>query len=406
MTIDDRLSRGGVAMTIVRRAAVTLAVWLAGSAALAATAAEPPYEINVLVPVTGGGAFLGKSYEEALTALENTVNGSGGIQGRPITFIVSDSQSTGQTGLQIVNGLMAKHVALFIDGGPSTVCSATIPIVQTAGPLDYCLSPLVTPVPRGYVFSAGASAYDFAAVAVRYLRNRGWKRLAMIVTTDTTGQAYERAIGTALTRPENRDVQLVASEHFNGADLSIAAQIARVEAAKPQALMLWATGTPLGTAVRGLKDTGYEIPVLTSNSNMTYAQMSAYQSVLPKELYFTSARGLLPEDTLRGPLRDAQTVYVNAFRKMNVRPDIGHSLIWDPAMVLVDALRHAGPNATSDQLHAYILGLHSWAGINGIYDFASGDQRGLGDGSIVVARWDPVKSTWVQVSAPKGALRP
>ena len=74
-------------------------------------------------------------------------------------------------------------------------------------------------------------------------------------------------------------------------------------------------------------------------------------------------------------------------------------------MLFVDALRHVGPAATSEQLRAYILGLHSWVGTNGVYAFASGDQRGLGDGAIVVARWDNAKTTWVQVSAPKGVLR-
>ena len=375
-------------------------------APLAAVAAAPePYEINVLVPQTGGGAFLGKSYEEALTALEATVNSTGGIHGRPLKFVIADSQTSGQVGLQIVNGLVAKHVPLFIDGGPSPVCNASIPVVQTAGPLDYCLSPVVTPVPGSFVFSASASANDLAAVAVRYLRNRGFKRLATIATTDTTGQAYDRAITAAFARPENRDVQLVAAEHFNGADLSVNAQLTRVQAAKPSALMVWATGTPLGTVLRNLKDAGNELPILTSNSNMTYAQMAAYKSALPREFLFTSARGLLSESTLKGPLRDAQAVYVGAFRKVHIKPDIGHSLIWDPAMAFVNALRHVPPNASAEQLHAYMLSLRSWVGTNGVYDYASGDQRGLGDGSIVVARWDPARTTWLQVSAPKGALR-
>jgi branched-chain amino acid transport system substrate-binding protein len=127
------------------RSLIAAAVLCALVAGGIASAADAPYEIDVLVPVTGGGAFLGKSYQEALTALESVVNASGGIHGRPLKFVVSDSQTSGQVGLQIVNGLLAKHVALFIDGGPSTVCSSTIPLVQTAGPMDYCLSPVVTP---------------------------------------------------------------------------------------------------------------------------------------------------------------------------------------------------------------------------------------------------------------------
>jgi hypothetical protein len=63
-----------------------------------------------------------------------------------------------------------------------------------------------------------------------------------------------------------------------------------------------------------------------------------------------------------------------------------------------------GPTATSEQLHDWVLSQHSWIGINGVYDFAAGDQRGLGDGSVVVALWSVPKDTWVQVSGPKGAL--
>jgi branched-chain amino acid transport system substrate-binding protein len=372
--------------------------------ATGARAADPPFEFNVLVPVTGGGAFLGKSYEEALTAAEGVVNDTGGIRGRPLKFVISDSQTSGQVGLQIVNSLIAKHVTLFIDGGPSPVCNSSIPLIEKSGPLDYCLSPTISPAPRSYVFSASASTTDLTAVSMRFLRNRGLKRLAVIEITDSTGQAYERAVAAVLQRHENADVQLVASEHFGATDISVAAQLSRIAAAKPTALMIWATGTPLGTVLHGLKDAGFELPVITNNSNMTYAQMSSYQSIMPTELYFPSLRSLLPERTLNGPLRDAQTVWVNAFAKLKVRPDSGHSLVWDSVMVFVDALRHVGPNATSEQLRDWILAQHSWVGANGVYDYAAGDQRGLGDGAIVMARWDKAKGTWVQVSAPKGAL--
>jgi branched-chain amino acid transport system substrate-binding protein len=392
-------------MNIFRTLLVIAVVLCTFANATGARAAQPPFEFNVLVPETGTGAFLGKSYEEALAGLEIAINSTGGIRGRPIKFVVSDSQTSGQVGLQIVNGLIAKHVSLFVDGGPSPVCNSSIPLIDKSGPLDYCLSPLITPAPRSYVFSSSASANDLAAVAIRFLRNKGLKRLAVIQITDSTGQAYERAVAVAMSRRENAGVQLVASEHFNAPDISVAAQLTRIAAAKPDALMIWATGSPLGTVLHGLKDGGYSFPVITSNSNMTYAQMASYESVMPKVFYFPSLRSLLPAHTHKGPLRDAQSVWVNSFAKLKIRPDSGHSLMWDAVMVFVDALRHAGPSATSEQLRDYILAQHSWVGTNGVYDFASGDQRGLGDGAIVMARWDAAKGTWVQVSAPKGALQ-
>jgi branched-chain amino acid transport system substrate-binding protein len=376
------------------------------SAALAVHAATPePYEINAIIPLTGGGAFLGKAYLETFRAVEKVVNSTGGIQGHPIKFVTADTQTNGQVDVELVNSLIAKQVPVFIDGAPSTVCLPSIPLVVNNGPVDYCLSPVIRPPGGSYVFSSNASTYDLTSVAIRYLRERGWKRIAMITSTDSTGQEYDRQIATVLSLPENRDTQLVAHEHFNPTDLSVTAQLTHLKSADPQVVLAYTTGTPLATVLRALSDAGMTQPVISLNSNMSYAQMSAYASFLPKELYFTTLRSGTPEGTLRGPLRDAETAYLKAFRAINVRPDVGDVLAYDPTMIIVDALRHIGTHATAQQIRDYILHLHGWIGANGVYDFSSGDQRGIGQNSIVVARWAPEKNAWIQVSRPRGALK-
>ncbi len=389
-----------------RIAAGVLLCWATGAAAIPARSAPlEPYEINAIIPLTGGGAFLGKSYVETFRAIELAVNSSGGIQGHPLKFVTADTQTNGQVDLQLVNGLIAKRVPVLIDGAPSTVCLPSIPLVVTNGPVDYCLSPVVHPPAGSYVFSTSASTLDLASVAIRYLRERGWKRIAMINSTDSTGQDYDRQVAAALSLPENAGMMLVAHEHFNPTDISVNAQMSGLKSANPQAILAYTTGTPLATVLRGLNDAGLAQPVITLNSNMSYAQMAAYASFLPKSLYFTTLRSMTPEGTLRGPLRDAQAAYVRAYRAINVRPDVGDVLAYDPTMIIVDALRHLGTHASAQQIRDYILHLHGWIGANGIYDFSSGDQRGIGQNSIVVAQWVPQKDTWVQVSRPSGLLK-
>ncbi len=146
-------------------------------------------------------------------------------------------------------------------------------------------------------------------------------------------------------------------------------------------------------------------PVVSLNSNMSYAQMAAYASFLPKQIYFTTLRSGTPEGTLAGPLRDADNAYLKAYRAINVRPDVGDVLAYDPTMIIVSAVRKLGTHATAQQIRDYILHLHGYIGANGVYDFSSGDQRGIGQNSIVVARWAPEKNTWVQVSRPRGVLK-
>jgi branched-chain amino acid transport system substrate-binding protein len=368
-----------------------------------AQAAREPYEINALVPLTGGGAFLGSAYKEALAAVETIVNRTGGIQGRPLKFVLSDTQTNPQVALQLVNGLIAKHVAVFIDGGPAGVCSASIPVVLNSGPLDYCLSPGVHPPAGSYVLSSSVSTEDLAKTLVRFFRTRGWTHLGLITSTDTTGQDLDRQIGTVLALPENQGVRLIAQEHFNTTDLSVVAQMTRIKAAAPDVLITWSTGTPFGTLLHGINDVGIDVPVSSTNANQTYAQMKAYAAFLPKELYFPTTLSVVPSSEAPAPVRRAQDVYFSSFRQSGVRPDLAHNLVWDPALIIVDALKHLGPSATAQQLRDYILKQRSWIGVNGRYDFTTGDQRGLGQDGSAVDLWDPAKGTWVQVSRPGGA---
>jgi branched-chain amino acid transport system substrate-binding protein len=395
-------------MKPLRALAALLCVCAAIGAPSGSPSAAPltgdPYEIDVIIPITGSAAFLGKSYAETYRALEIAVNASGGIKARPVKFVLEDSQTSPQIGLQLAQGLIAKHVPAFIDGGPSTVCNASVPIVVQTGPVDYCLSPVIHPPAGSYVFSASVSSVDQARIAVRYFRERGWTRVAMISSTDITGEDLDHQTETALQLPENKTLQLVAREHFNTTDLSVAAQLARIKAADPQALLVWTTGTPLGTVLRGVSEAGLALPLQTTNSNMTYAQMNAYAEFLPRDLYFPALLAMTPQTGGRGALRDAQAAYVDAFKAIGVRPDEGHVLAWDPTMIVISALRTLGPAATATQIRDYILHLRGWTGVDGTYDFSSGNQRGIGEDAAAVARWDAAKKTWTRVSRPGGYL--
>jgi branched-chain amino acid transport system substrate-binding protein len=385
--------------------ALALGLFAAAPAVAADRPALDPFELNAIIPQTGSGAFLGKSYIEAFHALELLVNGTGGIQGHPLKIAMTDTQSSGQVDVQLVNGLIAKHTQLFIDGAPSNVCLPSIPLVEKTGPVDWCLSPAVHPAVGGYVFTVNGSTLDLTTVDFRYFRLRGWKHIAVISSTDSNGQDYDRAIPAVLNLPENRDLKVVDEEHFNSSDISIAAQVAHIKASDAQVVFVVATGTPLGTVLRGLRDGGIPLPVLTIMPNMTYAQMASYSAFLPKDFYFGCLRSMTPNETLPGPLRDAQAVYLKAFRAIGVRQDAGHANAWDASMMLVDALRKYGPSASAQQVRDYVLNLHGWIGANGIYDFSHGSPSGISQNSIIIARWAPEKDTWVQVSRPTGLLK-
>src|ERR1700733_13174705 len=170
------------------RPAVSLLAALALVAALSgASLAAEPYPIHVMVPLTGNAAFLGQGEQDAFVIAERVVNESGGIRGRPVKFIYHDDQGSPQVAVQLANDILSSKPAVLI--GPSLVpgCRAIAPLLKN-GPVDYCLSPGFHPDEGSFVLSSYASTIDQTLVQVRYLRLKNLKRLALIVSTDATGQ--------------------------------------------------------------------------------------------------------------------------------------------------------------------------------------------------------------------------
>ena len=363
---------------------------------------EPPVELTATIPLTGGGAFLGASYLKTFQAAESVVNAAGGIKGRPLKIVTSDTQTNPQIGLQLTASFIAKKTALFIDGAPTAVCNASIPIVQKSGPVDYCLSPLIRPQPGGYVFSANTSGIQLTSVAMRYFRLRGWKRIAVLSSTDATGAEFEARTIEAAALPENKTVELVAKERFAPTDISVTAQMSRIAAAKPDAMFVWTAGTSTATALRGINDAALDVPVCIGNANLIYAQLESYERFLPRQLFISAVLSLTPDETPKGPVHDKQVVFAKALAAVGARSDGATSLPWDPIMIFVDALRALGPGATADQIRDHILHLHGWVGINGVYDFGDGSQRGIGENAGEMVQWITAKNGWIRASRPRG----
>jgi branched-chain amino acid transport system substrate-binding protein len=376
-----------------------------GMPALAAPSGTP-YEISVILPTTGSGAFLGTHEIAALGVLEKLTNAHGGINGQPLKFVFQDDQTSPVVTVQLTQAAIAKHVPVLIGSALAATCTAMAALTERAGPVQYCLSPILRAAAGSYAFSASAGSSDIAAVVARFYRLHGWTRIALITSTDASGADFEKQFDAVLAQPENRTITLVAREHFNGADLSVGAQMARIKAATPQALVTFATGTPLGTLLHGYHDAGLDMPIVASGGNMIYEQMAGYAGFAPTKLYFAATRGIAPDANLRpGPIMDAQKAYFTAFKAAGIRPDFATSLAWDPGSILVEALRKLGPSASADQLHAYIEGLHSWAGIDGIYDFRDGSQRGIGQNALVVYHWETAGGTFSVASHAAGVLK-
>jgi branched-chain amino acid transport system substrate-binding protein len=394
-------------MTISQRTIAHI-LTLAGIAFIGASLpsrAADPYDIHVVLPLTGSAAFVGQGERDALAAFETYVDANGGVTGRPLHFVFHDDQTSPQIAVQLTNDILANKPSVVMGSSLVAMCLAMAPLMKT-GPVHYCLSPGVHPKPGGYEFSTSASSTDQIAAVIRYYRLNGWTKLATLMTTDASGQDGDRSIDGVLNYPENRGVIVkVTAEHFNPSDVSVAAQIARIKESGAQAILAWTTGAPAATVLRGMIQDGLDVPVAPTSGNQTFAAMHQWKAFLPRHLVLASAlypphEGVLALDPRVEKLQ--QEMYA-ILKEHGLKADNMVATSWDAGLIVVAGLRKLGPNATAAQLRDFIANLTDFPGIDGVYDFKKYPERGLGPDASTVTAYDAKTDAWIWLSKPGGA---
>jgi branched-chain amino acid transport system substrate-binding protein len=361
-----------------------------------------PLQIDVILSLTGSAAFLGREEADAIALVEKETNRTGGIGGRPVKFSIQDDQSSPQVALQLFNGLLERKPQVVIGSSLVAACNAILPLLAK-GPVVYCLSAGMHPPAGSYMYAYGINTEELVRVTIEYFRSRGWKRLGAIFPTDASGQDGEHGLDFTLGLRQNADISLVAREHYGNGDVSVAAQVARLKAAAPQAILVWGTGTPLGTVLHSANDAGLDVPIGAAASNLNYKVMKQYAGFLPRDLFITTVPGVAPAAAAPGPLKTAASAYFEVVKASGTQPDANMVVGWDSSTIVVATLRKLGAGASAEAIRAYIANLHGWYGAAGQYDFRDGSQRGLTAKTSVVVRFDQAKGVFEPVSRIGGA---
>jgi branched-chain amino acid transport system substrate-binding protein len=347
--------------------------------------------LDVLLPLTGAQAFAGMNEQAGLLAYQTVVNRTGGIHGRPLQFDIHDDQSNPLVDVQIVNALVSKHPIAILGPAVAATCNAIMPMFAN-GPVNYCFSPVITPPAGSYVFGSGPTLQAQMIAGYEHFKALGYRRLATIIATDATGQQNEKITRAAMTLPALKGMDLVDLEEFNPTDTSVAALVTKVRATNPDVIFVWAIGPALGTVLRELANAGFDLPVGTTTSNANIDMLAQFQSFLPKALV---TNGLPYQGQSQTPrVQAASNEYLQALKDAHVAPSTIQAYAWDPARIVVSALRALPATATAADLRAYVANLHDFGGLLGTYDLRSGDQHGIDGADSQLIYWDPATKAW------------
>src|SRR5436309_2805711 len=245
--------------------AVFMSVALSGGIACAALGNAPgassgPIKVGMVTSLTGNYAPLGTNDKLAAQQIVDAVNAKNGISGRKIELdIVDDGSDPNQSVIQF-NKVIGDGVVAVLGPPQSTADLAIKPVANdkkmptiSLGAADDQVVP-VTP----YMWMTAPLSSQVANVCVNFIKGQGKTKLAMLYDTKN---AYAVA-GHDATRKalDSAGIQLVDDETFETTQTNFAPQFAKIVDAKPDFLLVWATGAPPVVITKGWADQNTGIP--------------------------------------------------------------------------------------------------------------------------------------------------
>ena len=372
------------------------------SGAASGAASGTPYVMHAIISQTGLASFLGSREAKSLQGLAALVNTQGGIDGHPLQIDIQDNQSTPATAVSYATGLISSNVPLIFNGSVVAVDASVDALATANGPFVYDLSPGTHPKPGSMVFSAGISTAFDAQSYLTFLKSKGITNIAAITSTDGSGVDGFKQLQTALAEPQFSSFKLLTHQTFDPTAVSVTSQMSVIKAAKPQALIIWTTGTPLGVVLQAMSSLGMQnVPTVTTDGNAAYSELTHFASILPKTLYFpTGSLYLPPSDITNAAVKGKVQAFDTAVQAAGGHPGDAWGLSWDPAQLLIGAIQKLGVKATAPQILNYMENLKNVPGVFGIYNTSTSNHRGLSTQDVYMTVWNG--SSFTPVSGPGG----
>ncbi len=345
-----------------------------------------PVRIGVLAPLSGPYASGGTLFVQAATLAVERANAEGGVLGRRVELVVSDTQGrvdiaksetlrlvSREKVFALVGAYLSEETVGVVEAASSAKKIVIVPVAATAEITDRVKKNYNR---YRYVFRVGYSIPQWAAMLAEFLREQNVRRYAFV----GAGIRWNRELALSLRKGFAKPVYEAFYSPSNPVFEPIAVGAA---ASAPEVLVLADPGKNSVAFVKRLREGGAPFPVLSVGGTLGDARVAA---TLPAEppLYVQAA-------AWEGSSEEA-TWYFQTFEKRYGYPPVGYSdvLPYDAAAVLLSAIRAARRAETDPVVDALERG--AFPGVAGKYRFDSSHQAiwGLASSPLhgTVIRWE------------------
>lgn len=364
---------------------VVLMVVGLGMAAGSVWAAEP-YKIGAVFSVTGPTSFLGEPEKKTAEMIVEELNKQGGINGHPIELIVYDDESDPTKCNIAVKKLIKKdEVPVIIGPSGSGQSMAVVSVAEESQvPLISCAASykIVTPIEsRKWVFKVAGSDSHVVGKLYDHMKSKGIKKIAIMTASDGFGGSGREEL---LRLAGENGLEVVADERYNPQDTDLSAQLTKIRAAQPQAIVNWSTGPTQILAVKNWRDLGMSsIPLYQSHGFGSRKNLQLAGEAAEGVLLALARVNVGPLLSDQDPQKKVIMEYTKAYEERYKEPISsfgGHA--WDSMQLAIAALKAVGPNPA--KIRDYIENTKGFVGQHGIFNFSAQDHNGLGKDDLLM----------------------
>jgi branched-chain amino acid transport system substrate-binding protein len=338
------------------------------------TASAADLVIGVAQALSGGAAQYGVAIRNGFLLAADEINAAGGINGSRIRLVVEDEQGRKEEAINVYKKLIFQDRALMVFGPTlSNSAAAVNPIAQGAKMVNFGTSHTadgITAVGE-YIFRNAMMEADVLPETIRVaVRKAGVKKVAVLYGNDDvfTKSGYDN-FKKAL---DDQRIPIVATETFAKGDVDFKAQLTKIKAANPDAVVLSALiaeGSPILVQARQM---GLNVPFIGGNG-MNSTKVFELAKGAADNLYIGSPWS-------SSSLTPANAKFMKAYtERFKMAPDQFAAQAYDALYIAAQAFKQitvtGQTNADRESLAAKLPGV-KWEGATGAFEFRRFKDKG------------------------------
>jgi branched-chain amino acid transport system substrate-binding protein len=224
---------------------------LIAALAFTAGAAHADITIGVSLPLTGPASGLGIPTKNGISLWPETIGGE-----KVKVIMLDDASDTTQSAKNGRRFITEDKVDVIV-GSTATPASVALADVATEGKtVQISTSPVELPEGKGaYTFRVAQSTALMASAIVEHMKKAGINSYAYLGYSDAYGETWLKSFTDLAGKA---GLKSVATERFARADTSVTAQALKIVSAKPDAVLIGASGSGSAMPHKAIVERGYK----------------------------------------------------------------------------------------------------------------------------------------------------